>query len=129
MTETESEGLILTRRHVAIPLLILQLYPIQLVWTAYRQVPKFMMIFEDLLGPKMSLPQVTQLLHTTYRWWVVVPVLTLGLAAACLHPKVKTMGLPMLTLALTLVLSFIMRTVLVEGNFAPLIMTISQLSE
>mgnify|MGYP001214628862 CR=1 FL=1 len=124
---TEHEGLVLTRKHIAISLLVLQLYPLQLAWKAYRQVPEFIAIFQDLLGPTISLPQITKFLHATYRWWIIIPILTSSLAAACLYSKVKTIKLPMLTLILTLVLSFIMSTILTEGNLTPFIMIMSQI--
>ena len=126
MTNTPPDQLVLTRRHVVIPLLVMQIYPVYMVWTAFRQVPPFTEIFADLLAGA-SLPPVTQFMFMTYRWWIILPLITTGLVFACHHLKVRTMTLPSAALVLTLLFSHGMRVILTEGCLAPMIMTISQL--
>ena len=127
MTDESDDSIVLTRRHLIIPLLVLQIDPMHLVWTAYRQVPQFSQIFADLLEG-FSLPPVTQFMFATYRWWIILPLITTGLIAACHFLKVRTMTLPSAALVLTLLFSHGMRVILTEGCLAPMIMTVSQLA-
>ena len=121
-----SDNLELKKQHVILLLLILQLYPFHVVFTAYRQVPRFQQIFADLLEGK-ALPRITVFVVLTYHFWILVPILTTLLTLLCLRERVRTMILPSVCLALTLVAAYSMRVALDEGLYAPFIQILGTL--
>jgi hypothetical protein len=125
----EADQLILKKNHIATVLLILQIYPFYIAWTAYRLVPKLSEVLDGILGESTSLPFATQILQSTYRWWIAFPLLTTSLALACFHRKVKSLALPSLVFILTLLLSYMMRVMLAEGTLAPLIKLVTIIGE
>lgn len=93
------------------------LWQLYVVITAYRQAPRFEVLFAGLGGP---LPLVTRSFLATYRFWGLLPLLFAALTVDILrrrNPSLRYFGL---VLAAGFLSALVLHAWLYEAIFAPL---------
>ena len=117
------------RWHIAVPLVMLQLWPTHIVIRAYTSIPDFRVIFTNLLGSDTTVPAITKFVMHTYHYWIILPIITTGLAFLCFTKRVRSMSLPSLTLVATVLVSYALGFLLTEGMLAPMKSIVSSLTK
>jgi len=115
----------LRKGHVIAILFLAQAWPVYLAIRAAREGPAFRELFAKM---GISVPWISEFFLATCRYWLVVPVVTIALVSLCLHPRVKTLKIPLVVFFATILLSYAMEYVMIHGIFEPLIELIRVLS-